>query len=40
MPGPILRKILNGLAEAHTTALLTVDAVQYLIDARPFCEPP
>jgi hypothetical protein len=40
MPGPILREILNGLAEAHAAALPTVDAVQYLADARPFCKPP
>jgi hypothetical protein len=40
MPGTIPREILNGLAKAHPAAPLTVDAVQYLVDARPFCKPP
>ena len=40
MPGPVLGEILNGLAEAHPTAPLTVDAVQYLVNARPFGKTP
>jgi hypothetical protein len=40
MPGPISGEVLNSLAKAHLAAPPTVYAIQYLVDARSFREPP
>jgi hypothetical protein len=40
MPGSILGEVLNSLAKAHLAAPLTVDAIQYLVDAGSFRKPP
>jgi hypothetical protein len=40
MPGPVVGEVLNGLAKAHLAAPPAVDAIQYLVDARPFRKPP
>jgi hypothetical protein len=39
MPGPIFGEVRYSLAKAHLAAPPAVDAIQYLVDARPFRKP-
>jgi hypothetical protein len=40
LPGPILRQVLDRLGQPDPAALAAVDAVQHLLQARPFRQPP